>query len=188
MQTSTKFNLFLFMLVCGICLAGNEKEFTTAEPVLITSAGQSADILMVKILARKSALDFNLEKVAAPEIVDSVRSVILVCGGSTKGLGAAKIDKEQEYERVRKLINRAKSKKISVILVHVGGKSRRGALSDYFNQLVAENADHMIVVKAGDEDGYFSKTANKLGILIDLPDKIASVQESLKKIYQKTNK
>jgi hypothetical protein len=118
-------------------------------------------------------------------MADSVQSVILVCGGSTKGLGAAKIDKEQEYERIRKLIERAKGKKIPVILVHVGGKSRRGALSDYFNKLVAENADHMIVVQAGDEDGYFSETADKRGILIDLPDKIASVQESFKKIYQK---
>ena len=140
---------------------------------------------MVKILAQKSALDFKLDKVASPEMVDSVQSVILVCGGSTKGLGAAKIDKEQEYERVRKLIDRAKSKKTTVILVHVGGKSRRGALSDYFNQLVAENADHMIVVQSGNEDGYFSEMADKLGIGIDLPDKIAAVQEVLEKIYQK---
>ena len=186
MQTSFKVILILFISVYGICLADNDQEFSASEPVLITSAGQSADILMVKILAQKSALDFKLDKVATPEMVDSVKSVILVCGGSTKGLGAAKIDKEQEYERVKKLIDRAKSKKITMILVHVGGKSRRGALSDYFNQLVAENANHMIVVQAGNEDGYFSEIANKLGIGIDLPDKIAAVQKTLEKIYQKT--
>lgn len=160
--------------------------FLAKDPVLITSAGQSADILMVKILAKKTGLNFTINKTAAPENLAGIKSVIVVCGGSTKGLGAAKIDKKQEYERVEKLIKAAKKKNIPVIAVHVGGKSRRGALSDYFNKLVAENASHIIVVKNGNQDKFFSNIAKEKKITIDISEKIIGIQDILKSIYQST--
>ena len=181
-KVNVSFALLVFF-ISTITLA--QSKFSAEQPVLITSAGQSADILMVNILAKKSSLDYTLNKTAAPESADSVKSIILVCGGSTKGLGAAKIDKEQEYERAEKLIQRAKKNNIPVIMIHVGGKSRRGALSDYFNKLGADNADHMIVVKSGDEDGFFSKIAEEKGISIDLSEKIKAIQDILESIYAK---
>ena len=177
-------SIFVFVFVMST-LALAQQNFNAEQPVLITSAGQSADILMVNILAKKASLDYKLDKTAAPESVDSVKSVILVCGGSTKGLGAAKIDKEQEFERAESLIKQAKQSKILVIAIHVGGKSRRGALSDYFNKLGAENADHMIIVKSGNEDGFFSEIAKNNNISIDLPEKIIAIQKLFEDIYAK---
>lgn len=161
-------------------------EFQAQEPVLITSAGQSADALMMKVLSQKAGLAYEFDKTAAPDKIDSVKSVIIVCGGSTKGLGAANIDKEQEYQRVETLIRRAKKNGVSLITVHVGGKSRRGSLSDYFNQLAAENADYLVVVSGGDEDGFFSGIAEEKKITIELPEKIASIQEILERLYAKS--
>jgi len=161
------------------------QKFTAEDPVLITSVGQSADILMVKILANKADLNFEFNKTATKENLKGIKSVILVCGGSTKGLGAAKINKEQEYARAEELINQVRKDKIKIIALHVGGKSRRGSLSDYFNKLAADNADHIIVVKAGDEDGFFSKIAKANKIQIDTPEKIVTIQDILKSIYSK---
>jgi len=160
-------------------------KFHAEDPVLITSSGQSSDVLMVKILAKKSSLNYKLEKLATPEMIKDIKSLIIVSGGSTKGLGAAKIDKEEEYARTEKVINKAKEKGIKIIAIHVGGKSRRGALSDYFNKLVAENADHIIVVSSGNEDGFFTNIAKEKGIGIDSTEKIVLITDILKRIYNK---
>lgn len=164
--------------------SSNQHQFTAKDPVLITSAGQSADILMVKILAKKTGLNFKLDKTAMPEKLAGIKSVMIVCGGSTKGLGAAKIDKKQEYDRVEKLIKAAKKNNIPIIAIHVGGKSRRGALSDYFNKLVARNASHIIVVKNGNQDGFFTKIAKEKNIAVDVSEKIIGIQNILKTIYK----
>ncbi|MCP5064049.1 MAG: hypothetical protein GY936_16530 [Ignavibacteriae bacterium] len=176
--------LFLSMIMVN---AQNENvnSFKAEDPVLITSSGQSADILMVKILAKKSSLDYVMKKSASIEDLDNKKSIMIVSGGSTKGLGAAKIDKEEEYQRTKSIIDAAKEKNIKVIAVHVGGKSRRGALSDYFNKVVAENADHLIVVSSGDQDSYFTNIASEKGIEIDHAEKIVLITDILKRIYSK---
>jgi len=176
------YGIMLSLLGVGILMAG---EFKAQGPVLITSAGQSADVLMAKVLAKKSALTYTLDKTATPDKLNGHKSLILVCGGSTKGLGAAKIDKEQELERIKNLLKAAKKQNIPIIAMHIGGKSRRGGLSDYFNIPVAEAADFLIVVKSGNEDGKFNEIAKAKKISIELPEKIVAVTEVLKSIYAK---
>jgi hypothetical protein len=168
-----------------VVLAQEKASFTANEPVLITSAGQSADVLMVKILSEKAGVDYLFRKTASDAQLDSVKSVIIVTGGSSKGLGAASIDKEQELERVKRLMRKANEKKLPLIGIHVGGKSRRGELSDYFNIPVAEKVDHLIVVKEGDHDSFFSQLGEKRHITVQLPEKINEIQSLLTEIYGK---
>ncbi|UCF65689.1 MAG: hypothetical protein JSW33_07605 [bacterium] len=178
----------IILLIVFVPLRGFSQEpvsFTATDPVLITSAGQSADVLMVKILSDKAGISYKFEKTAAVNLLDSVKSVIIVSGGSSKGLGAASIDKEEELERVKTLVSAAKENKLPIIGIHVGGKSRRGELSDYFNKPVAENADHLIVVKEGDHDAFFSQIAKDHKIGIQLPEKINDIQGILQVIYEK---
>jgi len=177
--------LLLFSFTIVFSQENENAGFSAQDPVLITSAGQSADILMLKILSTKASLDYTLDKIASAKTIEGFKSVIIVSGGSTKGLGAAKIDKEEEYTRVEKLIEAAKKKNIPIIAAHIGGKSRRGALSDYFNKLVAENADHLIVVENGNQDDFFSKIAKEKGIEINLTEKIVLIKDILKTIYGK---
>lgn len=181
--------LFIVMIILSVISVTyaqvKNDSFIAEEPILITSAGQSADILMVKVLAKKSMLDYKLDKLVQPEDLDGVKSLIIVCGGSTKGLGAAKIDKEQEYARVEEIIKVSKKNDVKIIAINIGGKARRGVLSDYFNNLVANNADHIIVLNTGNEDGYFSKIAENNGISIDITEKIILIIDVLKRIYNK---
>jgi hypothetical protein len=181
-------SIILLLSLNGISQSADSSRFVAQEPVLITSSGQSADVLMLKVLSEKAGLKYVFDKTASPEMVDSVKSVILVTGGSTKGLGAANIDKEAEYKRVEEIITRARKDKLPVITFHVGGKSRRGTLSDYFNKLAAENADYLVVVAGGDEDGFFSSIAKEKNIPMESPEKIASIQEILERMFQKESK
>ena len=92
--------LLLAYLVTMSLAQEEESAFSAEEPVLITSAGQSADVLMIKILSDKAGISYKFEKTASTEVLDSVKSVIIVTGGSSKGLGAAAIDKAEELKRV----------------------------------------------------------------------------------------
>jgi hypothetical protein len=98
-------------------------------------------------------------------------------------MGAAGIDKDQEIERVKTILSTAKKNEQPVIGMHLGGKSRRGSLSDEFNRIVAENSDYLIIVKEGDEDGFFSGIAAEKKITCDHAENIVSVQQILEKIY-----
>jgi len=158
-------------------------EFHTKQPILISAAGQSQDFTMVKILAQKAELKFSFDKMAKPDQLKDHATLILVTGASTKGLGAANIDKDQELNRVKNLIKAARESKMNIITMHVGGPSRRGKLSDEFNKLAAESADCLIIVKNGNEDQMFSKIAEGKKIPIYLIDKIVEAGDILKEIF-----
>lgn len=169
----------------AVCLlAGlSAGEFKAEQPVLITAAGQSADVLMVKVLAQRCGLNFTMDKLARADAVKGYKSIIIVSGGSTKGLGAAKIDKVEEIARVKAVVAAAQKAGIPVITMHVGGKARRGSLSDEFNLVAAEAGACLVVVESGDEDGFFSSVAEKNKATIIKIKQIVAAQGVLETIF-----
>ncbi len=182
MQKLTKITTRI-ALICFLIAGLNGADFSAEQPILITSAGQSADILMVKLLAQKAGLDFTLDKLATADSVANYKSLIIVSGGSTKGLGAAKIDKDDEIKRVELLVKAAKENKIPIVTMHIGGKARRGNLSDEFNHVAAQAASCLVVVESGDYDGYFTKIAEANKIPISKIVKIIATQVVLEEIF-----
>jgi len=174
-----------FFAITSLILAtvAGATDFHAKQPMLITAAGQSQDVTMVKILVQKAGLKFTFDKLAKPDQLKEQASLVFVTGGSTKGLGAANIDKDQELDRMKALVKAAREAKMSIITMHVGGPSRRGSLSDEFNKLSAENADCLIIVTSGNEDNFFSKMAETKKIPIFLIDKIMAAGEVLKQIF-----
>lgn len=153
------------------------------KPVLITSAGQSADITLASMLCKKINLEHKAISTAKESDLSGIKTLIIVAGFSSKGLGAAGVSREDELKRIKSLISAAKDKKINIVMMHLGGKPRRGNQSDEFNKLAAEAANYMIVVKQGDDDGFFSKIAENKKIKIDLIEKIADGVNPLKSIF-----
>jgi len=149
-------------------------------PVLLTSGGQSADMQLVKTLLTRESIAFEAKPMATSADLANAGCVIIVLGGSSKGLGAAKVSAEQESVRITELLAAAKEKKLSVLAIHVGGKNRRGALSDEFNRLGANSADELIVVAGGDDDGFFKTIAESRKINLEIPAKISDVAPLLK--------
>jgi hypothetical protein len=170
---------------CFSSLPAQEAKFTAKEPALLTTAGQSADLNMAKVLLERNKVALKVAPLAGPEDLKDVGSLVIVIGGSTKGLGAAGINVDKEIARVEQLMARAASQKIAIIGMHIGGKARRGELSDKFVELVTPRSTFLMVVKEGDSDGYFSKVMADKKISGRIVDKFGDLQEPIKTIYGK---
>ena len=117
--------LVMLFTVGAAVIASAEEPESFRQPALITPVGQTADGLMLNVICRQAGIKvmynnlFNadsLDALLAGEIrvpvsmrrSGPVQTLILVPGGSTKGLGAAKIDEKLEMDRVKELVNRAR--------------------------------------------------------------------------------
>ena len=153
-------------------------------PILLTSVGQSADVEMVKVMMDKGGLSPETNSLATEADLGDSKTLVLAIGGSSKGLGAAGIDANQELERVNKLIAAADEKGMTIIALHIGGEARRGDLSDKFVAPIFEKADYAIVVADGNKDGLMSDLASKAGIPMDEVTTMADVVEPLKAAFK----
>jgi len=177
--------LAAFLAVFALPLRAEESA-TYEEPVLITSCGQSADVVIAKVMAKKAGLDFKFRKAAQIKHLKDIKTLIIVAGGSSKGLGAAGIDVDDEIKRIKELQQEAVKKSIKIILMHVGGKGRRGPMSDKLIKASAEKASAIIVVKGGNHDNLFSKMAEKKDIELTQIEKSRKLKALFKKLFNKT--
>ncbi len=90
------------------------------------------------------------------------KTVIFAIGASLKGMGASGLTVEDEMKRLKSLIDYCNKNKIFIIAIHAGGESKRGAAGSNNEKMidtVAPFADYIIVAKASNKDGRFSKIA-----------------------------
>jgi len=154
------------------------------QPVLLTSSGQSADVQMVKVLLDRANIKYIINPTVKAEEVKDVKTLILAVGGSSKGLGAAGIDADDELERTLAVISKAKELNLKIITLHVGGEARRGELSDKFINACVPKSDYVIVVEEGNKDNLFTKLIQDNGIPMDKVSKITEVLEPLKAAFK----
>ena len=128
-----------------------------AEEVTITSVGQTSDGMLVKVLRKGMAVDPGYDSGLSAQALGTQKVIIVVVGGSSKGLGAAGVTLDQERLRARLLLQEARKRGIRVLLMHIGGARRRGELSDTFIEATTGLADRLIVVASGNLDGIFTK-------------------------------
>ena len=144
-------------------------------PALVTSGGQSADYQMIATVMEKQGMDFTTNNLATSADLGDAKTLIVVVGGSSKGLGAAGIDADGELERLDELMTAAKDAGLSIIAMHTGGEARRGDLSDKIITPVFNMADYAIVVSSGDSDGMMNDLCAGNGIPMDKIDSISDV-------------
>lgn len=173
----------LLPVLAVIFLAFTPQDVKFEQPVLITSAGQSADVKLVNLLARREGLQAETKLMATAEDLNGIKTLIIVPGFSSKGLGAAGISQQDEMARVEALVKAAGDRNIPIVMMHVGGKARRGGQSDGFCQLIAENSKSMIVVEQGNEDGFFTRIASSHGIPMKTVDKISSAAGPMGELF-----
>ncbi|HPT64584.1 MAG: DUF6305 family protein [Acetomicrobium sp.] len=154
-----------------------------ASNIALTSAGQSPDAMMVKVVLKKMDVEVDFDSAMDPAAIkDNHKVLIVVVGGSSKGLGAAGIDQDQEKARIEEILKIANEKGLKILVMHVGGASRRGTLSDLFLDTVVPHADYVIYVKGANEDGYFTKVSEEKKIPVEESETIRALDEHLKKV------
>lgn len=169
----------LFMLLLSVFIFTLSSVAGAAE-VAITSVGQSSDAMMVKVLMKRLQIESDYDAVMKADALKGQKVLIAVVGGSSKGLGAAGIDKEEEKARGVALIQAAKSKNMKVIVMHVGGEGRRGDLSDMFITAVTGFGNRVIVVKSGNADKIFDKHKASDAKLVE----VGNIQETAKPLSE----
>lgn len=154
-------------------------------PLLITSAGQSAEAVIAANLAKRAELPATLVKLATDKDLRDRRTLVLVLGASMKGLGAAGVDTAKETGRVRDLLAEAKRTATPVLAMHLGGAERRGELTDELISEFLPAAKAVLVVKAGNKDGLFTKICAAHAIPLFEVEKSLDAVELLKSIFKK---
>lgn len=186
MKKITIGTLLIFSLFTAQSFAqANEKnQLKFKQPVLITSAGQSAEVQLASVLAKRADLQYALLKTAAAKDLKGIKTVLLVLGVSMKGLGAAGLDKAQEKKRINALIKEAQQRNIPLLCLHLGGEARRGALSDEFIHSFLPLVQMAIVTKSGNKDGLFSNICKEGNIPLIEVERAADALDPLKKIFR----
>ena len=155
-----------------------------ATPATLTSIGQSADVDIANTLCTKAGIEVTMNKnITGADLPDDCKTLILAVGGSSKGLGAAGIDADQELARTDALIAAAKEKGITVLALHTGGSARRGTLSDSFINPAFQGCDAAIVVSEGDSDGLMAGILSGNGTPAIYVDNTAGTLDALKTAF-----
>ena len=155
-------------------------------PAVLTSIGQSADVDIVNTILSKAGIEATKDSsVSADTLPADGKTLILAVGGSSKGLGAAGIDADQELKRAAALFEKAKGQGTKIVAVHTGGSARRGTLSDSFIVPSFEAADIAIVVEEGDGDGLMKGIVAKNGASLEYVKQIADCMATLKTLFGK---
>lgn len=176
------FSMAAFVLNTNSAQAAGLSEPIFEGPTLITSIGQSADGQLVKVLADRVGISYQYDSLAPASVVKDYKTVILVVGGSSKGLGAAGINQDQEEARARAIVGAAKEAGTKILVMHVGGEARRGDLTDKFVTITAPSAQYVIVVTDGNKDGFISGAAGS--VPLDTADTLGDAGRYLKAAYK----
>jgi hypothetical protein len=172
---------FAFLAMPG---NGQETVGIFEQPMLITSAGQNAEVQIAAVLARRAGLNYTLSKQATGTELENVKTLVLVLGASLKGLGAAGLDMDKERDRVRALITAAQETHVPLLCLHLGGESRRGQQTDDLIAEVLPLAKMVMVVKSGNGDGFFTRLCQPKNIPLVEVEKMADAQVPLQKAFK----
>ncbi len=169
----------LLNLLAVLSLALGAAAATFSDALFLTSAGQSNDVLIAKqIFLRAGLEDPRMDARAMPDTLEGVETLVMVVGGSSKGLGNAKDSVELEMARLDSLLAYSQEQSIPVVCMHLGRKTRRGPLSDGFIEKVAASSSTLLVVDGGNHDGYFSEISREKEIpLIEVADYVEMVDQ-----------
>ena len=150
----------LMAIACLALVAAGPTAAQTSEDatILVTDVGQGNNAKIIRMLLKKSGIEnVKLVELATIDDLDGIEMLIVGVGASTKGLGAAGLDVEAESQRAAELLTAADEQSIRVVGVHIGGKPRRGEISDSLNELVLNGSDVFVAWSDGNEDGFFTK-------------------------------
>ncbi|MBT8396883.1 MAG: hypothetical protein KJN92_07945 [Gemmatimonadetes bacterium] len=169
---------------------------TLESPAFIASVGQSAGAQQARVLATRAGMEFTFEARPAAEVLAGHKTLIVVLGASTKGLGAAGVDIDAEIAWATELFETARELGMSIVAMHIEGGTRRGPSSDRVNTTFAPMVDHLIVKGAspdqewaeaeeadGNADGLFTQIAAENGISITYIAKTLEAVGALQQLF-----
>lgn len=142
-------------------------------PVMVTSFGQSTDASTIDQALSRSNVEHTYTPQATADDMAGFKTVFIAVGASTKGMGAAGIKEDAEVARAEAIMAKLKETGATVVCAHIGGGTRRGALSDKLTDMVLPQCKYIILKEDANFDYKFTKYAeeNKLPITLIFANK-----------------
>ncbi len=153
-------------------------------PVAITCPGQAPEGQMAKLILGRLKTPVKYDPFLEPKDLAGNKTLILILGGSGKGLGTAGVDLRDEMKRAEALIAEATKQKIKLVGIHSGGEDRRGDVSTKLIDLVAPKMQYLIVREDGNKDGLFTKLAGQHKIPLTLIQKTQDLSDIFKALFK----
>lgn len=180
--------MFLLIFLVGLipCIGKGIPESAEPafqQPLLLTSAGQSAEVQLVSVLAKRAGLQYTLVKLAQASELQEHKTLVLSLGASLKGLGAAGLDISQEKARINELVQAAREQNIPIFCLHLGGEARRGQLTDELITMLVPQSAAVIVVNSGNQDGIFTRLCQEQDIPLTGVDRAVDALKPFKEAF-----
>ena len=184
-------------------------------PVIIVSAGQSGGPYVAMALLDRAKLGYdyadapNVTHLASgvglpaydpndsnvlPVQIESncnypqgtpYKTMIMVMGASLKGMGASGLTIDTELKRVQANISWARKNNVTIIGMHIEGKSLRTPNDELVISTVAPYCDMIIVTEGSNFDGKFSDLANRYNIPISVAKNVSAIVPIMNKVFSK---
>ena len=152
--------------------------------ILITSAGQATDSYILQDLAN----ELRLNNLFMPETtsleIENLSAVVISVGYSELGLSLHDRSFNDEYSRIRDLIEDAKETDLPIVTVYVGGKERRNRKTDVLLSLACSNSTYIITTSAGNYDNFISDITKENSIPISYVENIKDLSKPLASIFR----
>ncbi len=155
--------------------------------VYVTSLGQFA-ITTATSLLDKAGVTYESDMVLEASDCEAGSTVVVVLGGSNKGLGAAGTDAAGEVARAQAFAVSG----LNIVCMHTGQKSSgRGTLADPIIKEIAPSASVILVVNkegsetGGDYDGLFTGYATNDNVPVYFYSGAAKMAGSIANIFAK---
>lgn len=175
--------LFCLAVVTLNGFAQVEVPFKAELPIAMTNPGQSPENAIVGLLAKRAGIEIHGESFLKPEQLEGFKTLILIIGGSGKGLGSAGVDLPSEHKRAEELIKTAKEKGMKIIGMHLGGAERRGDASKDMIDLITPVSDYVVVRADGNQDGYFTQLCEANNVPLSIIEATTEVTDVLKALF-----
>ncbi len=165
-------------------------ENTMEYPFVVTSAGQSDEVMTVTYLCDEIELAYDftdtlyledlkggvglkscksnyVESKSKEAVGTPYKTLVIAIGASLKGMGASGLSVEDEANRVKQIISYAKENGMKILAMAIGGEIRRGLPGSPNERMideVAPYADLIIATSDTNMDKRFNKIAEENGI------------------------
>ena len=153
-------------------------------PVAMTCPGQAPEGQLVKLIFGRLKTPIKYDPFMEPKEVGGSKTLIIILGGSGKGLGSAGVNLQDEMKRADALVAEANKQKIKLVGVHSGGEDRRGEVSTKLIDLVAPKMSYLIVREDGNKDGLFTKLSNERKIPLTLIKGTQELSDVFKELFK----
>lgn len=153
-------------------------------PVAMTCPGQAPEGQLVKLIFGRLKTPIKYDPFMEPKDVGGSKTLIIILGGSGKGLGSAGVNLQDEMKRADALVAEANKQKVKLVGIHSGGEDRRGDVSTKLIDLVAPKMSYLIVREDGNQDGLFTKLSGEKKIPLTLIKGTQELSDVFKELFK----